>query len=235
MTFATRKAALAGFLVLRSPDGMQIASGRLSQSLAQGVVTGRLSFRFKDGSFYEDTTTFTEMGTFRLVSDHLIEKGLAFKTPVESWIDARTGHITVHYSTDGKPKVDEETLNLPPDVANGLFFTLVANLPQNASTTVSYVALTPKPRVVKLTFSLAGKEKLAAGGASYDATRYLMHIDIGGIAGVAAAVLGKRPADTQFWIIDGDPPGFAGSQGPLYDGGPIWRIDPVSPERTVQQ
>ena len=33
-------------------------------------------------------------GTFRLISDHVIQKGPSFETPLESFIDATTGKVT---------------------------------------------------------------------------------------------------------------------------------------------
>jgi hypothetical protein len=66
-----------GFLVLRTLEGKSIADGqltqdaRVTQDARGGLVTVHLIFRFKDGSIYDDTTVFSQRGTFRLVSDHL--------------------------------------------------------------------------------------------------------------------------------------------------------------------
>jgi hypothetical protein len=64
-----------GFLVLRTLDGKTIADGQITQNARGDRVTDHLTFRFKDGSTYEDTTVFSQRGTFRLLSDHLIQKG----------------------------------------------------------------------------------------------------------------------------------------------------------------
>jgi hypothetical protein len=48
----------------------------------------------------------------------------------------------------------------------------------------------------------------------------------------------KLPPDTNFWVLGCDAPIFLKSEGPLYQAGPIWRIEPVSPARpqtTAQQ
>jgi hypothetical protein len=65
---------------------------------------------------------------------------------------ARSGKVTVRYTDDtGKERVLTERLKLPPDVANGLVFTLLKDIePSVPQTTVSYVAATPKPRLVHL-------------------------------------------------------------------------------------
>jgi hypothetical protein len=220
-----------GFLIVRQEDGKQIADGDASQVERDGHVTNHVIFRFKDGSIYEDTTVFTQRGTFHLVSDHVIQKGPSFKTPIDSSIDAATGLVTVRYQDGGKEKVSTTRLRLPRDVANGLIFTLIKNVKPNVITTVSYVGMTPKPRLVKLVFTPEQEEKFATGGLTQAATHYLMRAHIGGVVGAVTPLLGKHPADTQIWVIGGEAPIFAGSEGPLYADGPVWRIELVSPVR----
>jgi len=47
--------------------------------------------------------------------------------------------------------------------------------------------------------------------------------------GLVAPLVGKQPADTHVWILGGEAPAFVKSEGPLYVGGPIWRIELASP------
>jgi hypothetical protein len=56
-----------------------------------------------------------------------------------------------------------------------------------------------------------------------------MKIDIGGVEGVAAKLVGKQPPPEDFWIDSGNAPAFLKSQGPLFDDGPVWRIELASP------
>jgi hypothetical protein len=95
--------------------------------------------------------------------------------------------------------------------------------------TLSMLVSTPKPRVVKLNISPSGQESFLVGGAAAKATHYIMKIDIGGIAGVAAKVVGKQPPPLNFWIAAGTAPVFLKSEGPLYEDGPLWRIELASP------
>src|SRR5207244_7847151 len=92
-----------GFLVVRSLEGKAVADGQMTQDARGDRVTNHLIFRFKDGSVYEDTTIFSQRGTFRLVSDHLIQKGPSFKQPVDVSIDVSTGQAEIHY-TESKGK-----------------------------------------------------------------------------------------------------------------------------------
>jgi hypothetical protein len=222
---------LHGFLILRQEDGTQIADGEAFQVERAGRVTNHLIFRFKDGSIYEETTVYTQRSAFRLLSDHVIEKGPAFKTPMDSSIDAMTGQVTVRYQEGGKEKVSTERLKLPPDVANGMIFTLVKDIKTNSSSSFSYLATMPKPRLVKLVFTPEGDEPVVIGGASRTAIHYRMKVDLGGVARVVAPIIGKQPPDTQIWVIGGEAPTVVGWEGPLYSDGPVWRIELVSPVR----
>jgi hypothetical protein len=219
-----------GFLVLRTLEGKPIADGDSTQVARGERVTSRLRFRFKDGSIYEETTVFSQQGTFRLVSDHVLQKGPTFKCPMETEIDAASGQVKVRYTEDGKEKVLTEQLELPPDVANGILFTLLKNVQRrDSSTVVSYVAATPKPRLVHLEIFPEGQEPFSIGSYTHKAIQYVVRVKIGGVAGWVAHVLGKQPPDTKTWILGDDAPAFVRSDGPLYGDGPIWRMDLATP------
>lgn len=53
--------------------------------------------------------------------------------------------------------------------------------------------------------------------------------ELGGMAGVIAPIIGKKPADYHIWILPGAEPAFIREEGPLYEGGPVWRIEQISP------
>jgi hypothetical protein len=219
-----------GFLVLRTQDGKPIADGDSTQVAQGDRVTNRMRFRFKDGSIYEETTVFSQHGTFRLLSDHFSQKGPTFKRPMETAIDATSGQVTVRYTDDGKEKVVTERLELPADVANGILFTLLKNIQRSAPrTTVSYVAATPKPRLVNLEIIPQGQKPFSIGSYSHKAIHYVVKVKIGGVAGLVAHLMGKQPPDTQAWVLSDDAPAFVRSDGPLYGDGPIWRMELAVP------
>jgi hypothetical protein len=220
-----------GFLVLRAPDGAVIANGDLIQFARSGRVTSRLVFHFKDGSLQDETSVYTERERFQLLSDHLIQRGPSFPHPMEVSIDAASGRVTVRHRDDGKEQVIEDKMELPPDLANGLILTLLKNIaPDVASTTVSMVVATPKPRLVKLVITRAGIEPFSVGRASYKATRFNVKVEIGGIAGLIAPLIGKQPKDASVWILGGDAPGFVASESQFYQGAPLWRIELAAPD-----
>src|SRR5437867_10468163 len=112
---------LHGFLALRTLDGKRLADGEMTQNAEGDRVTSRLIFRFKDGSVYDDTTIFSQRGTFRVLNDHLVQRGPSFKHPMETSIDAPSGQVTVRYKDHkGEEKTLKERQNLPPDIANRL-------------------------------------------------------------------------------------------------------------------
>ena len=220
-----------GFLILRGADGSVLANGDLIQFLRDGRVTSRLVFHFRDGSLQDETAVYTERGRFQLVSDHLIQRGPSFPHPMEVSIDAASGRVTVRHRDEGKEQVIEERMELPPDLANGMVLTLAKNIAADAlSTTVSMVAATPKPRLVKLVITRVGDEPFSVGRASYKATRFNVKVEIGGIAGLIAPLLGKQPKDASVWILGGDAPGFVRSESQFYQGGPLWRIELAAPD-----
>ena len=220
-----------GFLVLRALDGSVLANGDMIQFSRGDRVTTRLVFYFRDGSLQDETAVYSERGRFQLLSDHLVQRGPSFPHPMEVSIDATSGRVTVRHGDEGEEKIIEERMELPSDLANGMTLTLLKNIaPDVASTAVSMLVATPKPRLVKLVITPAGAEPFTVGGAAYRATRFNVKVEIGGLAGLIAPLLGKQPKDSSVWIVGGEAPGFVRSESQFYQGGPLWRIELASPD-----
>lgn len=226
-----REGVAHGFLVLRTLDGKSIADGVSTQVVQGDQVTSGMSFKFTDGSVYEQTTVFSQRRTFRLLTDHVIQKGPRFKPPMETSIDATTGQITVRYTDDrGKERVLTERLELPPDVANGMLFTLLKDVkPDVPQTTVSYVAATPNPRLIHLEIIPQSQETFSIGNYNHKALRYVVKVKIGGLAGLVAPLVGKKLPQIQAWVLAEGAPAFVRFDGPLYSDGPSWRMELAIP------
>jgi hypothetical protein len=222
---------IRGFLVLRSMDGTVLAHGDLAQVSRDAGVKTHLVIRFEDGSIHDETVNFTQRDSFQLLSYRLVQKGPAFKVPLEMEIDRSTGEVVVRYADDnGKEKVERERMKLPANLMNGMIPILLKNIPPGAKkTTVSVIAATPKPRLVKMAISPEGEAKVLAGGVSHKVAQYRMKVEIRGILGMLAPLVGKQPQDSHAWILEGDAPAFVRLEGPLFAGGPSWRIEPSSP------
>jgi hypothetical protein len=220
-----------GFLVLSAIDGTPLAQGDLVQQATNDRVTNHLVFHFKDGSLHDETAVYSQRGTFHLLTYHLIQKGPTFGHHTDLSFDTTSGNVTVHHTDhDGEEKVITDHLDLPPDLANGLTLTLLKNLrPSDTPTTVSMIAATPKPRLVKLAISAQGEDPFTTSGAKRMATHYVIKVEIGGLEGKIAPLLGKQPPDIQVWVLGGEAPAFVKMEGPLFYGGPLWRIELASP------
>jgi hypothetical protein len=222
---------LHGFVVLKTLDGTILAEGDMIQVARGNQVTSQLVFRFKDGSVHDETAVYSQRGTFRLLSYHRVQKGPSFPHPTEISVAGSSGQVKVRYSgEDGKEKASSARMQLPPDLANGIILTLVKNVgPKVPQTTLSLVEATPEPRLVKVVIVPQGEEPFSIGGSQRTAMHYLMKIEIGGISGFLAPLLGKQPPDIHAWILSGSAPAIVRVEGPLFLGGPIWRIELISP------
>ena len=160
-----------------------------------------------------------------------MQRGQAFKTQLEVSIDTASNQVAVSYSDDKEQdKQIREHVSLPPDIANGMVLTLLKNIsPGTPLTTVSMLAATPKPRVVKLKITPQAEETFTTGNAKRRATHYVVKVELGGISKLLAPLLGKEPPDTHVWILEGHAPAFVKFEGTLYLGGPSWRIELSSP------
>jgi hypothetical protein len=222
---------LHGFLTLRSEEGKALAAGDLTQTVRGDRVTAQLVFHFKDGSVDDETTVYRQRGIFKLITDRHVQKGPSFPHPMDMTIDAVSGAVTVRTTgKDGKEEVATEHLDLPQDLANGLVPIFIRNIsPDAVETKVSMVVATPKPRLVKLAISPRGEESFSIVGEKRKAMHFEIKIELGGVAGVIAPLVGKQPPNIHLWNVGGEAPTFVKETGPSFAEGPIWTIELTSP------
>lgn len=220
-----------GFLLLSTTDGKPIAVGDLLQVAHGTQVTSHLVYHFHDGSLQDETTVFSQRRTFSLISYHLVQKGPTFPHPMETWIDPGKSQVTVRYTDDkGNEKTDNQHMKLSSDLANGLVLTILKNLQVDGPLPqLSMVVATPKPRIVKLSISTQGKDSFVLAGSPREALHYVIKVEIGGLSGLLAPLLGKQPPDAHIWISSGEAPTFVKSETLSFLGGAIWRTELVAP------
>jgi hypothetical protein len=221
-----------GFLELRNDDGRVVASGDITRVIRGDRITSRSVFHFRDGSLDDETAVFSQRRVFQLISYRHIQKGASFPQPIDLEIDVKSGQVTMQSTgKDGKREDKSEHVDLPPDLANGLVPVIVENMRSDAgaTVTVSMVIATPKPRLVKLVITNVGEDKCVVAGTARKAIHYEIKIDLGGVAGVVAPIIGKEPPKIQIWTIGGAGTSFAREQGPLYPEGPMMTIQLSSP------
>jgi hypothetical protein len=209
-----RTASEHGFFVLRDPAGAIIASGEATQVPSKHRIALHVVFHFRDGSIDDETTLYSQgEETLRLISDRHIQRGKSFPHPC----DVSTNEATT------------EHMDLPPDTSNGLLVPLIQNMQANTPIEVPYVALAPKPRMVKLAIAKGGDDQFTVGGRSYRAAKYDVKVHIGGVAGVVAPMIGKQPPDTYAWVTESRVPAVIRLDSALYTDGPIWSVQFASP------
>ena len=220
-----------GFLEVLSPDGEVVAYGDSTQVVHGDRVTAETLFTFKDGSTDDETTVYSQHRTFQLISDHHVQKGPFFPHPMAVFVDARSGQfITRTTGKDGKEEVKSSHVQFPADLANGMVPLIVENMgPGDSPKTVSMVVGTPSPLMAKLVISKIGEDSYSLVGTSRKAIHYEIKIQLGGVAGFVAPLIGKAPPDIEIWTVTGQAPTFVREQGPLYPDGPVMTIQLVSP------
>jgi hypothetical protein len=212
-----REGMVRGFLALRSETGELLADGTLLQTTQGDEATTRLVFRFHDGSLHDETAVFSQRRSFRLLRDHVVQKGPSFPTALDASLDVGKGTVTVRSrKKDANEEVATERLALPPDLSNGLLFTLLKNVQPDTVKLESHIlAFTPKARIVRLEVSASGLDAFSVGETSWKATHFVVHPELGGLTGLVAPLVGKQPPDSHIWILFGDVPAFVRFEGSL--------------------
>jgi hypothetical protein len=217
-----------GYCLLRDSAGKTIASGEDTQIVRGKRIESRLVLRFTDGSIDDDVTVAEQGKEFRLISDHHVQKGPSFPEAVDVSID--TAAQRVNFVKDGTKESKSEHMDLPNGLSNGIFFLLIRNI-KMADTEIDlpYLAVSSKPRLIRLAISRDGIDRYRVGALSYKAIRYVVKIHLGGLSGAIAPAIGKDPGDFHIWMSTGAVPTVLRADGPLFEGGPVWSLQLASP------
>jgi hypothetical protein len=211
-----------GFPVIRDLNGQILARGEFSQVARDAVVESRMTFRFKDGSLYDETTVFAQAGTFKLLRYALTQRGPSFPETIHATLERQNRQVQVRYKedNDSPEEVIETRMELPADLYNGMLSLLLKNLDPGRAT-VSILAFTPRPTVVKIELNAVGDESMLLGDSAQTARRWTLRPQLGMLASLLVSDL----PDMRFWMLTGGAPAFLRFEGPLYFMGPVWRID----------
>lgn len=220
-----------GVLALSSTAGEVLAHGELIQALRGRQVESQLVFRFKDGSLHDERVVFGQQKVFSLIRYHLIQRGPAFPSRIEVSFDRGSGQYRARFreKPDREEEILEGRLEMPADLYNGLTSVLLKNLRVGETATGHIVAFTPKPRLVKMEIGAEGKDGFLVGSITRTAIRYLVKLELGGMLGVVATIVGKDPPDLRYWVVAEPVPAFVKFEGPFYLNGPVWRIELTGP------
>lgn len=218
-----------GFLELRTADGVLLAPGDLTQVVRDRRIESRMVFHFPDSSVFEETVAFSQHGVFAMQTYHLVQSGPAFANDIDATLSRSGAYVvTARSHRHGKAKRYAGSLDLPPDISNGMVITIAKNLSAHDTETVHIVAFTPRPRLIRLQLAPSGSQRVLIGQHAETAVTFALQPRLGVLLGVFARVTGQLPPDSHAWIVGGDSPAFVRFEGPLYSG-PVWRIDLTSP------
>ena len=210
-------------MAARTEDGKIIASGEFTQAVEGDEVTMRMIYHFADGSIDDETTTYKQQGTFRLVRNHHIQKGPFFAKPVDYTVEAATGVVTSRTAdNNGKIHIESVHRDLPDDLANGFVGTLLLNVPENTPPfRVGMLAPVGTGRLIRLLISQEGEQPFHTTGQNLKATVFRIHPELGGIVGVIAPLIGLQPKDVMVWVLEGEKPAVVRIVGQLGGYGPL--------------
>src|SRR5262249_55474885 len=149
---------------------------------------------------------------------HHVQRGPSFPHSLDMLIDATTGQVT---SREKDGKTIQDHLDLDPDIANGLPLVLLLNLdPSGPPMRLSMIAPIAKPRLIHVLISGEGEDPLTIAGVRHKATNFRIKIELGGVTGLVAPIVGKQPSDIHVWVLGGEAPAFVKEEGQFYEGGP---------------
>ena len=211
------------FMTARLETGKIIGRVEFTEDVQGDEATMRLTYRLVDGSIDDETTTFRDQGTFRLVRDHHLQQGPFFAKPVDFAVEAATGMATTRTrDANGGIHVENEHIDLPDDIANGFVGTLLLNVPPNrAPFRVGMLAPVFCGRLLRLLISPEGEQPFQKTGQNLKATVFRIHPEVGGILGILAKLLGLQPKDVMVWILEGERPAVMRIVGQLGGSGPV--------------
>jgi hypothetical protein len=220
-----------GFLVLRTLKGDAIAHGELTQRPRGGRIESRLALSFVDGSVWDERVTFSQDEVFRLETYRLTQHGPSFPTSAIAF-ERERGRFEARTQEKKGDEVKEASgaLEIPADVYNGMALVLLKNVRPGPGASVRIVAFTPKPRLVSMELLHEGDDVVRLGAATHAVRRHLVRLEVGGVTGMIAPLIGKDPPDLRYWLATGDVPAFVRFEGAMYLNGPVWRLEMTTVE-----
>lgn len=66
---------------------------------------------------------------------------------------------------------------------------------------------------MKLAITRQGEKTFRVAGAPHRAMRYAVKVELGGLTGIVAPIVGKQPEDIHIWVLGGKAPAFIRMEG----------------------
>src|SRR5262249_20132707 len=155
------------------------------------VVDSRMTFRFTDGSVYDEHVVYSQADVFRLIRYRIVQRGPSFPETLEASIDRETGRYEVRY------RGDEDS---PEETLTGMLSLVLKTLPAGESAIVQVVAFTPKPRLVKIQLLPVANDQILVSDEPMKVTRWAIRPQLG----LFASLLVSDIPDVNCWIVPGE-------------------------------
>jgi hypothetical protein len=226
VTVRILEGAARGFLVVRTMDGQPIAHGELVQRSHGSRIDSRLTLTFVDGSLWDEQVSFSQDRVFRLEAYRLLQRGPSL--PISEIEFDRRGRRFMARTEERKGDGVKEAsgqLEMPADLYNGMALILLKNLPPGQGGSGQMVVFTPTPRLIQMDLVREGEEDVRLGPLARKVIRYLVRLEVRGLTGVIAALVGKDPPDSRYWLAAGEVPTFVRFIGAMFLNGPTWRLE----------
>ena len=232
-----QEGVMQGYIALSTPGGERIADGEISQ-VATGPdrVAGRMVLRFHDGSQYDETVMFSQTQAFKLLRYSVEHKGPSFPQPLKFSLDGETGAYSLTLggpSQTSLPRVG--TLALPSDVYNGMTVTLLKNIPPSRETSFHVVGVSDDPTLYSVVAQAVDVDEVKTGRTKAETVHYSLRPTLGWLTKTLAWLFSETIPEYHVWLTKSDIPAFVQFEGPLYVGGPTWRIVQTSPRLSASK
>src|SRR2546426_7318669 len=183
-----------GFLVLRTMSGKALAHGEMAQRCSGRLVHGHLTLNFADGSLWDEHVTYSQEKVFRLEAFRHVQRGPSFPTSEVSF-DRGSGRFQARIQDKKGDEVKEASgpFDMPADLYNGMTLVLLKNSAPGAGVSGQMAVFGPKPPLIKMELIHEGEDTIRVGPITKTAWRYLVKLEIGGLTGVLASVVGQGP------------------------------------------
>lgn len=222
---------LHAFLTVHDDDGKLVGTADEVNMAVGRAWRSRFTIRFLDGSVDDETATYTQSPALHLLTDRHVQRGPSFPKATDVSLDTASGNVVFHDLSEGNDVVTTEHMDLPADLVNGIMPMVLQNMPRGTGELkVHYLVNAPKPRLVTIVIHPDGSTPFRVGGVGRQSAQYRMHVDIGGLEGLVAPLIGKEPPDMTAWLAAGDAPTLLRLRIFLYLGGPLLRMELASPQ-----
>ena len=211
--------------VVEDTAGRRLATGELHQWLDGGALHVTVSYVFGNGHDVEERAVFQQQPQLAQQSWSWRERRNG-ETVRQFDVAFSSGRAAAMVMTDGKAHRVQETLSVPNGdtfAGSGFTFALAAlrqRLLDGETVSLHAVAFTPKPRVVSVAVSYAGRDSIHLPTRTVAAERFVLHPKVPAIASLFVKV-----PDDAIWLTP-PPSSFVRFEGPLVEpDDPIVRIN----------